>query len=89
MNCIDCQYWNRSKKIGYGNYFAMGLGVCEAIPEFWDSTEWDKEGKRRFTDKAKDRLAFTQDGSDYMSILYTMPDFGCVQFKALNMDKNK
>jgi hypothetical protein len=42
---------------------------------YWDSTDWDKEGKKRIF--ISDSKAFAQDGSDYSACLLTKPDFYC------------
>ena len=82
--CKDCKFWLTES--AYSNLqMKMGLGLCENTVEFWSATErcfGDDVDERVFTEKAKGKKAFTQDGSDYMSSLYTTPDFGCVQFEA-------
>lgn len=74
--CETCKHWKQPEKWTPG--YRLGLGRCQNIPMFWDATEWDKEGSRKFLDQYKDTKAFAQDGSDYMAYLLTRPDFGCV-----------
>jgi len=61
----------------------MVLGKCDAVVEFWGATDWNEAcDGRELTEKANGKLAFSQDGSDYKSWLYTMPEFRCVQFES-------
>ena len=79
MRCDQCKFWNLSDEMGSD----LGLGVCGATRQYWDSTEWAADGGgRKFTGAAKGILAFTQDASDYHAVLLTAPSFGCVQFQA-------
>ncbi len=76
QRCKTCRHWAKPKS-EYGE--VPGSGNCEAIPQLWDASEWDENGSGRVP-KAQyaDKRAFLQDGSDYMAVLKTLPDFGCV-----------
>jgi hypothetical protein len=75
--CETCKFWDRSSD-DYRTHHRLGLGACTAVVMFWDSTEWDENGEQVFSERAKDVMAFVQDGSDYKAYLYTRPQFGCV-----------
>lgn len=76
--CENCKYWDVSDKYEVGHN--LGMGICSAAPMFWDCTEWDKNGERRFTKEHQNTKAFVQDGSDYRASLLTRPEFSCVSF---------
>lgn len=77
MLCKDCTYWKLEPSESY-----LGLGKCTKVRQFWDSTEWSEDGDyRQFLPECEDLKAFVQDGSDYRAVLFTKPDFGCVQFR--------
>lgn len=78
--CQTCKFWNRETE--YGSEYDLGLGRCKRIPEFWMATTWDDEGERVLSPEFADCKAFSQDGSDYHSVLYSAPDFGCVMHQA-------
>ncbi len=79
-NCSTCGHWDSGNRGDYA-YFELGLGKCLAVPQFWDSTKWDTEGEyREFTEKGDKAMAFTQDASDYKSVLLTRPEFWCVMW---------
>lgn len=71
--CKTCRWWDPSEaKMG-------GLvRICTKVPMFWDATTWDDAGNRSFTKEHADKLAFTQDASDYRADLLTRAEFGCV-----------
>lgn len=75
--CKTCKHWKKPK----GEFGEIpGVGICMATAQFWDAAEWASDGESRILKPAyADRLAFVQDGSDYLAELKTMPDFGCVQ----------
>lgn len=76
QNCKSCRHWNQPRT-QYGE--VPGSGDCQAIPQLWDASEWADDGvARTLKPKYSDRMAFLQDGSDYMALLKTMPEFGCV-----------
>lgn len=75
MKCGTCRHWEKEESQYY-----LGLGKCGATVEFFNATNWDAEtGEHRLEKEYENRKAFTQDGSDYRSVLLTKPDFGCVQ----------
>lgn len=79
MNCKNCKHWKKAQQYETGH--SLGLGSCENVPMFWESTEWSPEGRtRQFKEEDKDKRAFVQDGSDYVAVLLTLPDFGCTGF---------
>lgn len=79
--CKTCKHWKDKEKYAIGA--SLDLGICEATPMFWDSTEWtDDGGGRRWTAEAKSKTAFVQDGSDYMASLYTKAQHGCTMHEA-------
>ncbi len=76
--CKTCFFWEPPKNESYGE--VPGVGRCSRVVQYWDATEWDKNGDRRqLRQEFINSLAFVQDGSDYRADLYTKPDFGCVQ----------
>ena len=79
--CKTCKHWEKPRN-DYGE--VPGTGTCNAIPQLWDASEWDDDGESRvLKTKHADRLAFLQDGSDYLAMLKTLPDFGCVHHEPL------
>lgn len=72
--CATCKHWD-SKDV----YRSMaGLGICRAVPMFWDATEWKEDGDgRQLMPKYAKATAFAQDGSDYQAFLYTRSEHGC------------
>lgn len=81
-NCETCAYWDRSD-VGEDGY-SLGLGVCNKIGMYWDSTEWSMHGhKRQFIEEVQNEKAFLNDSNDYRTkaVLTCKSDFGCVQHK--------
>lgn len=77
--CNTCKYWQKPEN-DYGE--VPGTGNCQAVPQFWEVTEWSEDCDTRvFKPEYAGSLAFVQDGSDYRAVLKTLPDFGCVQHK--------
>lgn len=75
--CGTCKHW-RPPETPHDE--VPGVGVCGAVVQFWDATEWDDETfDRRLRSEFASKLAFVQDGSDYRAELKTFPAFGCVQ----------
>lgn len=76
--CATCKFWEAPKSDRYGE--VAGVGRCSKVVQFWDASEWDKDGDgRKLRPEFSDSLAFVQDGSDFRAYLYTKPEFGCVQ----------
>jgi hypothetical protein len=74
--CKTCGHWRLHEKDDYG--YVGPLGVCGAVPMFWESTRWRADGDgREWKPEAADTTAFAQDGSDYSAVLYTKPEHGC------------
>ena len=74
--CKTCKHWSTGEK--YGTGASLGLGLCEAVPMFWESTKWKDDGEGRcWTSEAENKTAFAQDGSDYSASLLTMSEHGC------------
>ena len=82
--CKTCAHWGFVDK----EYRELPLlGVCKAVPQLWDATEWSAEaGERIVRKKYAGRLAFVEDGSAYYAALRTFADFGCVQHLAIPDD---
>ena len=78
--CKDCKFWEKPDDEYRGD--VPGVGICDAVVEYWDAGEWNSDGYRQLKSKHAGKLAFVQDGSDYMAQLKTMPEFGCVQFES-------
>ena len=79
--CKDCKHWNIDPVDRH--WEKSDLHICNAIPMFWDATEWNERGNsRRFVKAHENTMAFVQDGSDYKAWLYTRPEFGCVHWEA-------
>ena len=75
--CKTCKHWAKPES-DYGEI--PGIGICQAVPQFWDASQWNKDyDARTLKNEYKNKLAFVQDYSDYFALLKTMPDFGCVQ----------
>ena len=77
--CKTCKHWEKPES-EYGE--VPGTGLCKAVIQFWDATEWgDNDGvyTRQLKQEYAGKLAFTQDGSDYRAELKTFHEFGCVQ----------
>lgn len=71
--CIDCKYWfpkDDLDNIMYMNH-ADGWSRCNKITH---ADQFDPE----------DNNAYTMDGSDYASGLFTKEDFGCILFEKRN-----
>lgn len=80
--CGSCRHWKEPEN-DYGE--VPGTGDCQAVPQFWDVTEWRKDcDKRVLKPGHAGRLAFVRDGSDHLAVLKTLPDFGCVQWAQRN-----
>lgn len=72
--CATCKHWNTE----HPAYEARGFGQCDAVPPFWDASEWSEAGGARvLKQEYASTTAFAQDGSDYMAILWTKPEHGC------------
>lgn len=79
--CLTCKYWKKFEKCPTE---LPGLGLCKAVVNYWDSTEWNDEEEcdgRVLKKQYANRLAFVRDASDYSAYLYTFPNFGCVQYE--------
>lgn len=84
--CKTCRHWIKPES-DYGE--VPGTGYCQAVPQFWDVTEWaDSCDERRIKPEYVGRLAFVQDGSDYYAAFKTLPNFGCVQHEPITPDKS-
>ena len=73
--CASCAHWKREEHaVGYD----LGLGVCDAVPMFWDSTRWNTKGDcREWNEDGLKATAFAQDRGDYLAILHTKPEHFC------------
>lgn len=59
------------------------MGSCDAVPQYWDVTDWDEDGTGRVMKPEYTKTtAFCQDGSDYSATLYTKPEHGCTMHEA-------
>jgi hypothetical protein len=94
MRCDECRYWKTKDEDGeqlLNDIDSIPLGICTSIPLYFDATEhvFGGEGKaqddisRQLKAEHKNKLAFTQDGSDYRADLYTMARFFCAHFEAI------
>ena len=80
--CETCKHW---RSLDTGHSIVPNIGECTFVVQYWDATDWDwdnDDSPRALREEYKDRLAFTQDGSDYRADLLTLPNFGCVQHEA-------
>lgn len=79
--CKTCKHWGKPKS-DYGE--VPGTGICKAVVQFWNATEWTNDDKRTLKTEYAAKLAFVQDGSYYYyyAELKTLPDFGCVQHES-------
>ena len=80
MRCDGCKHWDGTENRGFAD-----LGRCVRAEQFWDATEWVKEGSlinARRAYRNEGDLMFTQDASDYRADLLTRAAFGCVLFEA-------
>ncbi len=77
QRCKTCKHWEKPER-DHGE--VPGTGRCRAVVMFWNATEWTVDyDKRTLKPEYAGKLAFVQDGSDYMAELKTLPAFGCVQ----------
>lgn len=75
--CETCANWSPAGEWEKG--YGFGLGRCSAALMLFNVTEWSEDGEsRKFIDEHKDKKAFVQDASDYVALLLTKPDFGCI-----------
>jgi len=82
--CKTCKHWKADE---HRLVTAFGLGVCKAVPLFWDSTRWNEKGdSRELVPEALNTTAFAQDASDYSAVLYTMPEHGCTMHKKIGTE---
>lgn len=73
--CKTCKFWEIPEN-QYGE--VPGTGKCNAMPQFWDASEWVEDSdSRKIKPEYAGKLAFVRDGSDYYAALMTMPEFGC------------
>ena len=79
--CETCKHW-RAPETPHDEI--PGVGVCTAVVQFWDATEWEDGPPygRKLLPEYATKLAFVQDGSDYRAELKTFPTFGCVQHES-------
>jgi hypothetical protein len=75
--CATCKHWIFDDGERSESMKALNLGVCDAIPMFFDATTWGPDGPRVLKPEFAKMTAFTQDGSDYKAYLYTTKDHGC------------
>lgn len=68
--CRDCLYWDRSEP--HNTFTSNAPDRCACALTWSHNDEPDKS----------DSLAFAQDWESYQAVLYTAPEFGCVQFEA-------
>lgn len=96
--CRTCRYWDTENTLDSWDFKAAGMKRCIGIREAWnvrrpgssadfDSIE-DRDERIEAYEKAQNdayrrELAVVQDGSEYMAMLYTGPDFGCVKHEAV------
>jgi len=79
QQCQTCELWKQPRQPAVE---IPGLGVCSYTPMYWNATDWSENGDRRILHpKYSGKLAFVQDGSDYLANLLTLPTFGCVAHK--------
>jgi hypothetical protein len=83
MYCKDCKYWNTDDSEIY-----LGLGKCQSVMEFWKAREYNEEFEEVFKREAKNIKAFAADGDSYCAYLLTKENFGCVDFKAKEIDSS-
>jgi hypothetical protein len=85
--CETCQFWEPEEYEDRSTYTdddpaplskRLRLRRCSRVIQWWDATQWDKDGQRVATPEAAEVLAFVNDGSSYRADLLTRPDFGCV-----------
>lgn len=78
--CKDCEFWRDTEDCN-----GLNIGRCGYVVSRYDAFDFVKfpDGRMGYELKPeyKDRLAFTQDPSDFYARLVTLPDFGCVAFK--------
>ncbi len=70
-HCKDCKWWDVEKESDYyeiKEQQANGKGLCLKAIEAWSYN-------------AHESLMVTVDGSQYMALLFTKPEFGCVLFE--------
>ncbi len=76
--CATCKHWgfnDPDDEYSYGGI--KGISECQAVPMFWDATEWKPDGEGRRMLPTVAATAFAQDGSDYTASLYTLAQHGC------------
>jgi hypothetical protein len=79
--CATCKHWRQPDYQGEKGKLA-GVKECARIHPLWEAAKWirdakDGEGDYQLTEDGKQSSAFVQDGSEYMAILFTKPDFSC------------
>ena len=77
MKCADCKHWT-----GPQEHRGHGLGECDKVQMYWDSTKWsDEEGCFDRIEVDPSNLMYVQDASDYAAYLLTKADFFCAHFE--------
>ena len=80
--CKTCKHWSKTK---YSSNIE-DIGVCDAVEQYWESSEWDSEGKNLILKpEFANKLAFVRDTSDYYASLMPRANFGCIQHEELNV----
>lgn len=83
MRCDGCKHWDED--MGRQDY-AGGVGVCRRAHAFWDRSRWqdtdDGDYRRVLLPEAANDMMFCQDGSDYVAVLLTKPEFFCAHHES-------
>lgn len=70
-HCKNCKWWDQEKDKDWCDIkqeYELGRGMCLKAVESW-------------SEKSSESLMVTLDGSQYMALLFTKGDFGCVLFE--------
>ena len=93
--CDGCVHWQLGELEPHHEATRAGFRKCNGIQPRWDIEDASiaaLKGKgfispgvvmQRETEAIKAAKAYVQDGSQYVAVLYTGPDFGCVLFKQI------
>lgn len=77
--CKTCKHWGKPE-ISY--IIVDYVGNCNAVPQFFDATEWDNN-YLSIKPEHVGKLAFVEGADEYHAQLRTLPDFGCVQHEEI------
>lgn len=81
--CANCVHWEKPDADDYSEKRKLlGVGECGRIHPLWEAAEWEPDAKEgepeyKLTEDGQHSSAFVQDGSEYMAVLFTKPDFSC------------